>query len=74
MQKYKFSFKGQNIYVGIDARSEVFDFFVKRSITCPRDLPEAADFRFSILIFGELAPIPRCPHDWSHLEANDLVA
>lgn len=24
---------------------------------------EAADFRFSILIFGELAPIPRCPHD-----------
>ena len=21
---------------------------------------EAADFRFSILIFGELAPIPRC--------------
>ena len=53
MQKYKFSFKGQNIYVGIDARSEVFDFFVKRSITCPRDLPEAADFRFSILVFGE---------------------
>ena len=22
------------------------------------------DFRFPILIFGELAPIPRCPHDY----------
>ena len=39
MQKYKISFKGQNIYVGIDARSEVFDFFVKRSITCPHGYP-----------------------------------
>ena len=23
-----------------------------------------ADFRFLILIFGELAPIPRCPYDY----------
>ena len=56
MQNYKFSFKGQNIYVGIDARSEgqiLWFLCEKINHLCPRDLPEAADFRFSILVFGE---------------------
>ena len=39
------------------------DYFLTK--TPPRRKEtEATDFRFSILIFGEQAPIPRCPHDY----------
>ena len=36
----------------------------KRHFLSQEETEANADFRFSILIFGELAPIPRCPHDY----------
>ena len=35
-------------------------FAITVAATCRHEETEAADFRFSILIFGELASIPRC--------------
>ena len=47
------------------------DYFLTK--TPPRrKKTEAADFRFSILIFGELAPIPRCPLDYFVLRNSHI--
>ena len=36
------------------------DYFLTKSTAHKQRNGSRADFRFSILIFGELAPIPRC--------------